>query len=44
MTQMYVRKALELCGGRIYGKKGAAYLLKMHPNTLKSYVTRHGLA
>ena len=44
MTQMYVRKALELCGGRIYGKKGAAYLLKMHPNTLKSYVTRHRLA
>ncbi len=43
VTLRHVKKALFMRGGKIYGKKGAAALLKIHPNTLKSYMLTHDL-
>jgi transcriptional regulator of acetoin/glycerol metabolism len=38
-----LRVALERCGGRIYGPRGAAALLGMKPTTLASRLKRAGL-
>ncbi len=35
-TKRIIKKALEICNGKIYGKDGAATLLKLKPTTLQS--------
>ena len=35
--------ALQQTGGRIHGARGAAQLLGLHPNTLRSRMKKHGL-
>ncbi len=35
-TKNIIKKALEICNGKIYGKDGAAALLKLKPTTLQS--------
>ena len=39
----HIKKALVLSKGKISGKNSAASLLKMHPNTLRSYMVKHDL-
>ena len=39
----HIEKALELCGGRIYGEGGAAGLLGMKPTTLQSRMKKLGI-
>ncbi|HMN18927.1 MAG TPA: sigma 54-interacting transcriptional regulator [Ignavibacteriaceae bacterium] len=36
MEKQYIQKVLNIAGGKIAGKKGAAELLGIHPNTLRS--------
>jgi transcriptional regulator with GAF, ATPase, and Fis domain len=43
MERVHIRRALEACGGRIQGTAGAAALLGIHPNTLRSRMDRLGL-
>jgi transcriptional regulator with GAF, ATPase, and Fis domain len=38
--QRYIRETLEVTGGRISGRKGAAEILGLHPNTLRSKMER----
>ena len=40
----YIARALEKCGGKITGPRGAAALLSVHPNTLRNYRSRKKLA
>jgi len=39
----HIQSALERCGGRIYGKEGAAALLGMKPTTLQSRMKKLGI-
>lgn len=39
-TKKIIKKALELCNGKIYGKDGAAALLKLKPTTLQSKIKK----
>ncbi|MCC7263832.1 MAG: sigma 54-interacting transcriptional regulator [Candidatus Latescibacteria bacterium] len=39
----YLNQVLELTGGRIYGDEGAAALLGLHPNTLRSRMQKLGV-
>jgi len=39
-----IERALESCGGRIYGPKGAAALLGLKPTTLQGKMRRYGIA
>lgn len=39
----HVKKALELCAGKVYGPGGAAELLDMKPTTLQSRIRKLGL-
>lgn len=39
-----IRDALEMCGGRIEGPKGAAALLKVNPSTLRSKIKKYKIA
>ena len=39
----HIRRALELCGGRLYGPGGAARLLGLKPTTLQSRMKKLGL-
>lgn len=43
MERRHIRRALETCGGRIQGAQGAATLLGLHPNTLRSRMERLGI-
>ncbi|MFT4604071.1 MAG: hypothetical protein ACI9W4_000791 [Rhodothermales bacterium] len=38
--RLYIQHVLSLCAGRIEGKGGAAELLHIHPNTLRSRMSR----
>ena len=39
----HVKRALDLCGGKVYGPGGAAELLDMKPTTLQSRIKKLGL-
>ena len=39
----YIAAALEATGGVIYGAGGAAHLLHLNPNTLRSKMRKYGL-
>jgi transcriptional regulator with GAF, ATPase, and Fis domain len=39
----HLRNVLEMAGGRIRGKGGAAELLGLKPTTLDSMLVRHGI-
>ena len=43
LERRYIQKALRHTDGVIYGKKGAACLLGMHPNTLRSRIIKLGI-
>jgi formate hydrogenlyase transcriptional activator len=43
MQQRYIRETLEVTGWRISGRKGAAEILGLHPNTLRSKMERLGI-
>ena len=36
VVERHIRRALELSGGKIHGPGGAAELLRLNPNTLRS--------
>jgi hypothetical protein len=39
----HIERAIAKCGGRIDGPRGAAKLLDIHPNTLRSRMTKLGV-
>jgi PAS domain S-box-containing protein len=39
----YIKKVLEACKWKIEGKNGAAEILKLHPNTLRSKIKKLGI-
>jgi DNA-binding NtrC family response regulator len=41
--KLYIRRALEACGGTIGGAAGAAVMLGINPNTLRSRMEKLGL-
>jgi DNA-binding NtrC family response regulator len=41
--RLHIERALRQCQGRIEGKTGAAHLLRVHPNTLRSRMTKLGV-
>ena len=43
MTIQHIKHALKKTGGRIYGEKGAAKLLDINPNTLRSRMRKLGI-
>lgn len=43
MQKAYFLKVLSLTGGRINGKRGAAEIVGMHPNTLRSRLAKLGI-
>jgi hydrogenase-4 transcriptional activator len=43
MTIQHIRRALEMAGGKINGPGGAAQLLGLHPNTLRTRMTKLGI-
>jgi formate hydrogenlyase transcriptional activator len=43
LVRAHIVRALKLCGGRIYGKDGAARLLGLQPTTLQSKLKRLGI-
>jgi len=43
MERRHIRRALEASGGRIQGAAGAATLLGLHPNTLRSRMEKLGI-
>jgi len=43
MTIRHIKNALQRTGGRIYGEKGAARLLDINPNTLRSRMRKLGI-
>jgi PAS domain S-box-containing protein len=44
MERNYINRVLESCQGRIDGEKGAAKILKMHPNTLRNRMIKLGIS
>ena len=44
MERRHIRRALDASGGRIQGAGGAAMLLGLHPNTLRSRMERLGVS
>jgi PAS domain S-box-containing protein len=40
----YIIRVLDACQGRIEGEKGAAKILKMHPNTLRNRMIKLGIS
>ena len=43
MTVQHIRRALEMSGGKINGPGGAAQLLGLHPNTLRTRMNKLGI-
>jgi len=43
MTVQHIRQALQMAGGKINGPGGAAQLLGLHPNTLRTKMSRLGI-
>lgn len=43
MTIQHIKQALTLCGGRIDGKDGAAFILGMNPSTLRGRMRKYGI-
>ncbi len=43
INSLHIRKALEMAGGKINGPGGAAEILGLHPNTLRSRMNRLGI-
>ncbi len=43
MMKEHIQRALKLCRGKINGPAGAAELLRIHPNTLRSRMTKYGI-
>jgi transcriptional regulator with GAF, ATPase, and Fis domain len=43
MSSRHIRRALELSGGKINGPGGAAELLAVHPNTLRTRMEKLGI-
>jgi DNA-binding NtrC family response regulator len=43
MERNYIRQVLQHTGGRIAGDAGAAQILGMHPNTLRSRMSKLGI-
>jgi transcriptional regulator with GAF, ATPase, and Fis domain len=43
MTVQHIRQALQMAGGKINGPGGAAELLKLHPNTLRTKMNKLGI-
>ncbi|MGI2260087.1 sigma-54 interaction domain-containing protein [Shewanella sp. GXUN23E] len=44
MMQKYISHALKVCGGKIYGAGGAAEMLAINPNTLRSKMKKLGIS
>ena len=44
LERNYIRRVLETCHRRIDGEKGAAKILKMHPNTLRNRMIKLGIS
>lgn len=44
VERRHILAALQRTGGKIYGESGAAELLDINPNTLRSRMRKHGLA
>jgi transcriptional regulator with GAF, ATPase, and Fis domain len=44
INAQHIRQALEMAGGKINGPGGAAQILGLHPNTLRSRMNRLGIA
>ncbi len=43
MERRHILKALEMCGGRVFGENGAAKILDINPQTLTSRMKRLGI-
>ena len=43
LERRYILHVLEGTKGRVSGKKGAAAILGLHPNTLRSRMEKHGI-
>jgi hydrogenase-4 transcriptional activator len=43
MTTLYIRRALEKAGGKIYGPGGAAQILSINPSTLRKRMNKLGI-
>jgi transcriptional regulator with GAF, ATPase, and Fis domain len=43
MTAQHIRQALEMADGKINGPGGAAQILRLHPNTLRSRMNKLGI-
>jgi transcriptional regulator with PAS, ATPase and Fis domain len=43
MTAQHIRQALQMAGGKINGPGGAAQLLGLHPNTLRTKMSKLGI-
>ncbi len=43
IEKQYIRKVLDMTGGKIYGGGGAAELLGLKPSTLQSRMAKHGI-
>ncbi|MCL2915785.1 sigma-54 dependent transcriptional regulator [Shewanella corallii] len=43
MMQKYISHALKVCGGKVYGSGGAAEMLAVNPNTLRSKMKKLGI-
>ena len=43
MTVRHIRQALEMAGGKINGPGGAAQILGLHPNTLRTRMSKLGI-
>ena len=39
-----IRRALDACGGVVYGDKGAAHLLDVHPEKLRVRMRKYGIS
>ena len=44
INAQHIRQALQTAGGNINGPKGAAQILGLHPNTLRSRMNNLGIA
>ena len=44
INAQHIRQALEMAGGKINGPGGAAQILGVHPNTLRSRMTKLGIS
>jgi transcriptional regulator with GAF, ATPase, and Fis domain len=43
MAVRHIREALQMAGGKINGPEGAARLLGLHPNTLRTKMSKLGI-